>query len=105
MVQPLVKAAGKKESTNVPFFSAPSRLKLNDLPPIAAGALKSGALAPTASAARAGEVTAKAARAAKANRVFFIKNFLAGQSVQFGTNRPRKTPRSHSQLADIAPFP
>ena len=72
MVQPCVKALGKKYSTTGPFFRASARSKSNGLPASAAVVLNSGAASPGLSAACA-PIGSRAARASVATcRCFMV---------------------------------
>ena len=79
MVQPRVKALGKKYSTTGPFFSAAVRSKSNALPATAAWVLKAGAASPGFRAAcAAGASSAAMARVQEAIRRAMRRAFHAG---------------------------
>ena len=81
MVQPRVKALGKKYSTTGPFFSAAVRSKSNALPATAAWVLKAGAASPGFSAACAAGASS-AARARVQEAIRGAMRGLSGKSWQ-----------------------
>src|ERR1700722_16127854 len=75
-VQPLVKAAGKKNSTTGPLFSASAKENVNGFPASVAEVVKAGAWAPGFSAAYRGEASRQPPSPKIINRRMVVLSWL-----------------------------